>query len=77
DKVLEIKDEVFVQDSIVLAITVNGKKRGEIEVSPDASKEEILNMAKSNENTKKWCEGKEIIKEIVVPKKLVNLVVKG
>ncbi|MEA3512724.1 MAG: leucine--tRNA ligase, partial [Campylobacterota bacterium] len=77
DNILVVKDEVFVQDSIVLAVTVNGKKRGEIEVSPDASKEEILSMAKNNENTKKWCEGKEIIKEIVVPNKLVNIVVKG
>jgi leucyl-tRNA synthetase len=77
DKVIEIKQEVFVQDSITLAITVNGKKRGEIEVSPEASKEEILTLAKENENTKKWIDGKEIIKEIVVPKKLVNLVVKG
>jgi len=77
DSVLEVKDEVFVQDSITLAITVNGKKRGEIEVSPSATKEEILTLAKENENTKKWIENKEIIKEIVVPKKLVNLVVKG
>jgi len=77
DKALEVKNEVFVQDSITLAITVNGKKRGEIEISPEATKEEILILAKENENTKKWIDGKEIIKEIVVPKKLVNLVVKG
>ena len=77
ESTLEIKTEVFIQDSIILAITVNGKKRGEVEVSPSSSKEEILSMAKENENTKKWIEGKEIIKEIVVPNKLVNLVVKG
>ncbi|MGB3751977.1 MAG: leucine--tRNA ligase [Arcobacteraceae bacterium] len=74
---LTVKEEVFVQDSILLAVTVNGKKRGEIEVSPSASKEDILQSAKSNENTKKWIDGKEIIKEIVVPNKLVNFVVKG
>ena len=77
DSILEVKDEVFVQDSLTLAITVNGKKRGEIEVSPSTSKEEILVLAKENENVKKWLEGKDIIKEIIVPKKLVNLVVKG
>jgi len=77
DKTIEVKQEVFVQNSITIAITVNGKKRGEIEVSPEASKEEVLVLAKENENTKKWIDGKEIIKEIVVPKKLVNLVVKG
>ena len=74
---LKVKEEVFVQDSVIIAITVNGKKRGEIEVSADASNEDVLTLAKENENTKKWIEGKELIKEIVVPKKLVNLVVKG
>jgi len=77
ENTIAVKEEVFVQDSITLAITVNGKKRGEIEVAPSATKEEILSAAKENENTKKWIDGKEIIKEIVVPKKLVNLVVKG
>ena len=77
ENTIAVKEEVFVQESITLAITVNGKKRGEIEVSPNASKEEVLSIAKENENTKKWIDGKEIIKEIVVPNKLVNLVVKG
>jgi leucyl-tRNA synthetase len=76
-KVIEVKQEVFVQDSIILAITINGKKRAEIEVSPDESKEDILKLAKLQDNVKKWIDGKEIIKEIVVPKKLINLVVKG
>jgi leucyl-tRNA synthetase len=77
EKQLAVKEEVFVQDSISLALTINGKKRGEIEVSPSASNEEILETAKSTEIAKKWIEGKELIKEIVVPNKLVNLVVKG
>ena len=74
---IEVKDEVFTLDTIVLAITINGKKRAHIEVSPDASKEEILKLAKEHEITKKWIEGKELIKEIVVPNKLINLVVKA
>ena len=73
-KGIEVLDEVFVQDSITLALTINGKKRSEIVVSPDASKEEILTIAK--EAGAKWLEGMSIIKEIVVPNKLVNLVVK-
>ncbi len=75
--ILEIKSEVFVQDSITLAVTINGKKRGEIEVATDISKDEILVLAKQNQNVQKWIEGKTIIKEIVVPNKLVNLVIKG
>ena len=72
---IEVKEEVFTLDSIVLAVTINGKKRCEIEVSPGATKDEILNLAK--EKSLKWIEDKEIIKEIVVPNKLVNLVIKG
>ena len=75
NKKLEIKDEVFAMDSILLAVTVNGKKRCEIEVSPDASKEEILALAKTA--SAKWLGDSELIKEIVVPNKLVNFVIKG
>ncbi|WP_457747903.1 leucine--tRNA ligase [Sulfurimonas sp.] len=71
----EIVEEVFVEDSISLGVSVNGKKRGEIEVAADADKETIIQVAKAE--VAKWLDGKEIIKEIVVPKKLVNLVIKG
>ncbi|RYA23527.1 leucine--tRNA ligase [Malaciobacter halophilus] len=72
---IKIKEEVFSLDSIVLAVTINGKKRCEIEVAPNTSKEDILVEAKKV--ALKWIENKEIIKEIVVPNKLVNLVIKG
>ncbi|MEA1915707.1 MAG: class I tRNA ligase family protein, partial [Campylobacterota bacterium] len=75
DNELQVKEEVFALDSIPLAVTINGKKRCEIEVSPQASKEEILSLAKSA--AAKWLEDKQLIKEIVVPNKLVNLVIKG
>ena len=71
----KVLEEVFVEDSIMLGISVNGKRRGEVEVAVDATKEDILVAAK--EVVSKWLEGKEIVKEIVVPKKLVNLVIKG
>ncbi len=74
-KDIEIKEEVFVEDSMTLAITINGKRRAEIEVAKDLNKDEILSLAK--ERSKKWIENKEIIKEIYVPNRLVNLVVKG
>jgi Leucyl-tRNA synthetase len=77
DKIIEVKQEVFVQDTITIIMNINGKKRGEVEVSPDISKEDLLELVKSQDVTKKWIDGKELIKEIVVPKKLVNLVVKG
>jgi len=72
--VLEVKEEVFVQDSILYVVMIGGKKRTEIHLSPSASKEEILATAK--EAGSKWLEGMQIVKEIVVPNKLVNLAVK-
>ncbi|MDD2292094.1 MAG: leucine--tRNA ligase [Aliarcobacter sp.] len=75
NKKLEIKDEVFAFDTIILAVTVNGKKRCEIEVSPDSSKDDVLALAKTA--AAKWLGESELIKEIVVPNKLVNFVIKG
>ncbi|MBN7288631.1 MULTISPECIES: leucine--tRNA ligase [Campylobacter] len=72
---LEILDEVFVKDAINLAVTVNGKKRAEFEINADASEADVLKAAKAS--VAKWIEGKEIIKEIYIKGKLVNLVVKG
>ena len=70
-----IIEEVFVEESVTLGVSINGKRRGEVEVAMDAGKDEVLAAAK--EVVAKWLEGKEIVKEIVVPKKLVNLVIKG
>jgi leucyl-tRNA synthetase len=61
--------------TVAIAIQVNGKVRGEIEVSADASKEEVLREAKAHPNVQKFLGGKEIKKEILVPQKLVSLVV--
>ena len=61
-------------DEMLIAITINGKKRAEIEVSVDISNEELLALGK--QSVAKWLNG-EIIKEIVVPKKLINFVVKA
>ncbi|MDX1295383.1 MAG: class I tRNA ligase family protein, partial [Sulfurimonadaceae bacterium] len=71
----EVKEEVFVVDSIPMGVSVNGKNRAQIEVGVGDDKEAILATAK--EAIAKWIEGKEIVKEIVVPNKLVNIVVKG
>ncbi|MCD6653394.1 MAG: leucine--tRNA ligase [Sulfurovum sp.] len=72
--ILEIKDEVFVQDVIMYVVMIGGKKRTEIEVDPNMGQEEILSLAK--EAGSKWLEGMSIVKEVVVPGKLVNLAVK-
>jgi leucyl-tRNA synthetase len=71
---IDVKEEVFVKSSVTYAVTISGKKRTEISVDASLAKDDIILKAK--EAAAKWLEGKEIIKEIVVPNKLVNLVVK-
>ncbi len=71
---LEVLEEVFVQDTLTLGVAINGKRRNEIEVDAGASKEDIIAMAKAS--VEKWLEDKTVVKEILVPKKMVNLVVK-
>ncbi len=71
---IELASEAFIKDSLKLGVSINGKNRAEIEVASNASKDEILALAK--QSTQKWLENKTIIKEIYVEKKLVNLVIK-
>jgi leucyl-tRNA synthetase len=70
----EVDESMLVSDTMTIAIQVNGKLRGDIEVAADASKDEILALAKGEENTKKYLTD-GIKKEIYVPGKLVNFVV--
>ena len=66
----------IVDDTYELVVQVNGKVRGKIQVPTSYSDEEMKATAKEIENVKNQIEGKTIVKEIVVPKKLVNIVVK-
>ena len=69
-------EEKTKEESFDLIVQVNGKVRGKIEASSNISKEEMETMAKEIPNVQNYIEGKEIVKVIVVPKKLVNIVVK-
>ena len=55
---------------------MNGKLRDRIEASADAPEEELLRLARASEKVSRHLDGKEVVKEIVVPGKLVNLVVR-
>lgn len=68
-------EKLVVDDLMTMAIQVNGKKRGILEVSADISKEDFLNQAK--EVVSKYLDGKKIVKEIYIPKRICNFVVKG
>ena len=69
-------DSKVVDDVIVIAVQVNGKVRDTIKVRTDENKEVVENEAMKANNVKKHLEGKEIVKVIVVPNKIVNIVVK-
>ena len=63
-------------DTIQLAVQVMGKLRGTIEVDASASKDDVLAAAKTQPNVARHLEGKNVIKEIFVPGRLVNFVAK-
>ena len=69
-------DEKYLQeDSFEYPVSVNGKLRFKLEMPVDASKENVEKAALEHEIAKKWIEGKQVRKVIVVPNKIVNIVV--
>ena len=69
-------DALCVEKTVEMAVQVNGKLRGRIRVPTDADAETVLNAVKADESVGAALVGKTVIKEIVVPNKIVNLVVK-
>lgn len=66
----------LVSDTITIIAQVNGKLRARIDVRAGSSKEDMLEIAMAHENVQNFISGKEIVKTIAVPVKLVNIVVK-
>ena len=73
----EYDEAKTVDDEKTIAVQINGKLRGSITTTSSDSEDDILQKAKDNENVKKYIDGKEIIKTIVIPGKIVNIVIKG
>ena len=65
-----------VDDAIEMPVQVNGKVKTVLVIPVNASKDEILNIVKSDEKVVAVIDGKTIVKEIVVPGKIINIVVK-
>ena len=63
-------------DTIEIVCQINGKVKSKLTIPTDAAKDDIIALAKADEAIVKATEGKNIVKEIYVPNKLVNLVVK-
>ena len=70
-------DETYLkEDSVTLSVSFNGKTRFTLDFPADASKEQIEKETLASEATAKYLEGKQIVKVIVVPGRIVNIVVK-
>jgi len=65
-----------VRDTVEIAVQVNGKVRARIEVAPDASEETAREVAMTESNVSSQVEGREIVRVIYVPGRLLNVVVK-
>jgi leucyl-tRNA synthetase len=71
----EVREQYLVADTIEVVVQVNGKLRGRVEVPAEADKDIVAAAAAAE--VPSWLEGKDIVKTVVVPGRLVNFVVKG
>jgi leucyl-tRNA synthetase len=67
---------LLTSDTVTVVVQVNGKRRDQIEATEDTPEEELLRLARESDGVKRHLDGGEIVKEIVVPGRLVNLVVR-
>lgn len=72
-----VYDPAMVVDAEVsIVVQINGKVRAKLTIAKDTPKDEMVALAKDNENVKRYLDGATILKEIVVPNKLVSFVIK-
>ncbi len=72
----EADPALLASDTVTLVVQVNGKLRDRIEAAADAPEAELLELARTSEKVRRHLDGRDVVKEIVVPGKLVNLVVR-
>ena len=66
----------IIDDEVEIGVQVNGKLRGSIKVNNNTTEEEMIKLSLENENVKRFTTDKEIVKTIVIKKRIVNIVVK-
>ena len=72
----KFNEAYLVEANVNYAVSFNGKARFNIQVANGTDKAEVERLALENENAARWLEGKTVVKVIVVPNKIVNIVVK-
>ncbi len=70
------EESALVESSVEIPVQINGKVKVKISISPDTPREEMMDLALADDRVKALIEGKTIVKQIAVPGRLVNLVVK-
>ena len=68
--------ELMKEDVATIAVQINGKLRGQVEVAAPPTEQQVMDAVFANEKIQQWVSGKEIVKKIYVPGKLVNVVVR-
>jgi leucyl-tRNA synthetase len=69
-------EKYLVSDTVTIAVQVNGKLRGTVSAAVEADQPQVTDLAKADEKVSAYLDGKEVVKTIYVPGKLVNFVVK-
>ncbi|MCA1557731.1 MAG: hypothetical protein LC731_04225, partial [Acidobacteria bacterium] len=64
------------KEELEIPVQVNGKLRARIRATPDATEEALRETALSDEKVRAWTDGREVVKVIVVPQRLVNVVIR-
>ena len=72
----EFSEDYCKEDSKTIVVMINGKLRDKFDAPPGASPKDLENKAYATEGARKFMEGKTVVKTVVVPDKLVNIVVK-
>jgi leucyl-tRNA synthetase len=70
------EESALVKDEVEIALQVLGKVRDRVMVASNISNEELEKIALGSERIQEFCQGKQVVKVIIVPGKLVNVVVK-
>ena len=72
----EADQALLERDTFTLVVQINGKRRDQVEAASGASEAELLELARASDNVRRHLDGKQVVKEVVVPDRLVNFVVR-
>jgi leucyl-tRNA synthetase len=72
----EADPALLTSDTVTVVVQVNGKRRGELSVAAGTADDELARLARDLDGVQRQLDGGEVVKEVVVPDRLVNLVIR-